>query len=82
MSDYKFFFATDIHGSDLCLKKFLNSGKFYGVDAIIMGGDITGKMIVPIVAGEGGSLTRPILSSKRELFAHSHDPSSGVPRLL
>ena len=44
MKDYKFFFATDIHGSDLCLKKFLNSGKFYDVDAIIMGGDITGKM--------------------------------------
>ena len=67
MSDYKFFFATDIHGSDLCLKKFLNSGKFYGVDAIIMGGDITGKMIVPIVAGEGGSYSASIFGRRREV---------------
>ncbi len=49
MKDTKIFFATDIHGSDVCLKKFLNAGKFYGVDAVVMGGDITGKMIVPIV---------------------------------
>jgi uncharacterized protein len=49
MNDAKVFFATDIHGSDVCLRKFLNAGKFYGVDAVVMGGDITGKMIVPIV---------------------------------
>ena len=49
MKDAKIFFATDIHGSDVCLRKFLNAGKFYGVDAVVMGGDITGKMIVPVV---------------------------------
>jgi uncharacterized protein len=49
MKDVKIFFATDIHGSDVCLRKFLNAGKFYGVDAVVMGGDITGKMIVPVV---------------------------------
>lgn len=75
MSDYKFFFATDIHGSDLCLKKFLNAGKFYGVDAIIMGGDITGKMIVPIVAGEGGTYSASIFGRKREANA------DGLPQL-
>ena len=67
MRDYKFFFATDIHGSDLCLKKFLNSGKFYGVDAIVMGGDITGKMIVPIVAGEGNTYSASIFGRRREV---------------
>lgn len=65
MKDYKFFFATDIHGSDLCLKKFLNSGKFYDVDAIIMGGDITGKMIVPIVKGIDGTYSASIFGRKR-----------------
>ena len=67
MKDYKFFFATDIHGSDLCLKKFLNSGKFYGVDAIVMGGDISGKMIVPIVAGEGNTYSASIFGRRREV---------------
>jgi uncharacterized protein len=54
MADRKIYFATDIHGSEVCLRKFLNAGKFYGCDTIIMGGDITGKMIVPIVdRGQG-----------------------------
>jgi len=50
----KLFFATDVHGSEICWKKFINAGKFYGADVIILGGDMTGKAIVPIVAqGQG-----------------------------
>ncbi|HEX8005509.1 MAG TPA: hypothetical protein VF482_03680 [Trebonia sp.] len=49
MADRKIYFATDIHGSEVCLRKFLNAAKFYGCDTLIMGGDITGKMIVPRV---------------------------------
>jgi Icc-related predicted phosphoesterase len=49
MADRKIYFATDIHGSEVCLRKFLNAARFYGCDTLIMGGDITGKMIVPIV---------------------------------
>ena len=43
------FFATDVHGSDICWNKFINAGKFYKADVIILGGDMTGKAIVPIV---------------------------------
>jgi Icc-related predicted phosphoesterase len=43
------YYATDIHGSTLCFKKFLNAGKFYKANVVILGGDITGKLIVPIV---------------------------------
>jgi Icc-related predicted phosphoesterase len=45
----KLFFATDIHGSDICWSKFLNAGKFYGADVLILGGDMTGKAIVPLI---------------------------------
>ncbi len=48
------FFATDIHGSDVCWRKFLNAGKFHQADVLIMGGDMTGKAMVPIVASAGG----------------------------
>ena len=48
------FFATDIHGSDLCFRKFLNAGKFYGATHLIMGGDITGKSLVTIREEPGG----------------------------
>lgn len=43
------FFATDVHGSEICWKKFISAGKFYEADVIILGGDMTGKAIVPIV---------------------------------
>ena len=52
------FFATDIHGSDICWRKFLNAGKFHKADVLIMGGDMTGKAMVPIVqAGSGWDVT-------------------------
>jgi Icc-related predicted phosphoesterase len=48
------FFATDIHGSDICWNKFLNAGKFYGAEVLILGGDMTGKAIVPLVEQGAG----------------------------
>ncbi|BAL81501.1 metallophosphoesterase family protein [Caldisericum exile] len=45
----KIFFTTDIHGSERCFKKFVNAGKFYNAQILILGGDITGKGFVPIV---------------------------------
>ncbi len=49
----KIFFATDIHGSEICWRKFLNAAAFYKADLVILGGDVTGKVMVPIVAHNG-----------------------------
>jgi len=46
----KLYFATDVHGSEICWKKFISGGKFYEVDTLILGGDMTGKAVVPIIA--------------------------------
>jgi Icc-related predicted phosphoesterase len=51
----RIFFATDLHGSNVCWKKFLNAGKFYQADALILGGDMTGKALVPIVSSRNGT---------------------------
>ena len=45
----RIFFATDIHGSEVCWRKFINAGAFHKVDVLVMGGDMTGKAMVPIV---------------------------------
>jgi len=45
----KALFTTDIHGSEICFKKFIASANFYNADVLIMGGDCTGKMIVPLI---------------------------------
>lgn len=70
----RIFFATDIHGSDVCWRKFLNAGPFHKADVLIMGGDMTGKAMVPIVRQNGGwELTlqeqRQRLGSEEELVA-------------
>ncbi len=46
---YKLFYASDIHGSEKCFLKFVNAGKFYKVNALVLGGDISGKMVVPLI---------------------------------
>ena len=69
----KIFFATDVHGSEICWKKFINASKFYGTDVLILGGDMTGKAIVPIIDQGGGKYKvtlldqETILESKEEV---------------
>jgi Icc-related predicted phosphoesterase len=58
------FFATDVHGSEICWKKFINAGKFYEADILILGGDMTGKAIVPIIAQGGGKYKVTLLDQE------------------
>src|SRR5215813_15573809 len=43
------FFASDLHGSEVCFKKFVAAAKFYGADTLLLGGDISAKIVVPVV---------------------------------
>src|SRR5262249_22607619 len=51
----RIFYAADIHGSDACLRKCLKAGDFCAVDVISLGGDLTGKAMVAVVRGPGGT---------------------------
>ena len=51
----RLFFITDIHASDRCFRKFLNAAKFYNADCLVLGGDITGKVLIPIVEEKNGT---------------------------
>ena len=50
----KIFFATDLHGSDKCWMKFVNSGKFYGANVLVLGGDITAKGFIALIQQPDG----------------------------
>jgi uncharacterized protein len=50
----RIFFAADIHGSQVTFRKFLAAAAFYGVDALVFGGDLMGKALVPILRTNGG----------------------------
>ncbi len=47
------FFAADLHGSQPAFRKFLAAAPFYEVDALVFGGDLMGKVLVPIVRENG-----------------------------
>src|ERR1044072_5562822 len=49
VNDLVVFFSSDIHGSERCWLKFVNAAKVYGATTLIMGGDLSGKAILPIV---------------------------------
>ncbi len=49
MMAFKLLFVTDVHGSDRCFRKFVNAAKFYDAQVLVLGGDLTGKAVVPIV---------------------------------
>jgi Icc-related predicted phosphoesterase len=46
----RLFFATDVHGSEQCFRKWVNAAQVYEVSALVLGGDVTGKVVVPLVA--------------------------------
>jgi len=70
MGTYRIFFVSDLHGSEVCFRKFLNSVDAYHPDALVYGGDILGKLLVPLFddgrgayhwypSGEKGGASRP-----------------------
>jgi uncharacterized protein len=60
------FYAGDVHGSRVCWKKFVNAGAHYPADALIMGGDLTGKALVPIIRQDDGTYTTEVIGERRE----------------
>jgi Icc-related predicted phosphoesterase len=70
----RIFFATDIHGSERGFRKFLAAAKSYSAGALILGGDIAGKGLVPIRASNG-TLTATVRGESVSV------PSDDEPRL-
>lgn len=50
----KLFFATDLHASDVCFEKFLTGARVYEADVLVLGGDLTGKSVIPLVRNGSG----------------------------
>jgi Icc-related predicted phosphoesterase len=67
LREVRLFFATDIHGSETCWRKFLNAGKHYSADVLILGGDMTGKALVPVIHDGGDHWHATLLENRSEL---------------
>ena len=63
----KIFFVTDIHGSSYCYRKYLNALKVYNVDVGILLGDLTGKVLVPLIEKAGGGWETTLMGTHTEV---------------
>lgn len=63
----RLFFATDVHGSTDCFLKFLNAANEYHCKCLVLGGDITGKMVVPIIEQSDGTFEATFLGNQYKL---------------
>ena len=54
MAKTRIYFVSDLHGSSVCFRKFINAAKIYEAKVMILGGDVAGKAIQSIVRAPGG----------------------------
>jgi Icc-related predicted phosphoesterase len=74
----RIFFATDVHGSEVCWRKFVNAAKYYEADVLILGGDMTGKAVIPIIRERPGLWSSSFL--EQELTLHSEQEVAELER--
>jgi Icc-related predicted phosphoesterase len=49
MTMTRILYGSDFHGSEAVFRKFLSSGLQYKANALMVGGDVTGKAMVPVI---------------------------------
>lgn len=78
-SKFRIFFASDIHGSEICFRKFINAADFYKAQILILGGDITGKFLVPIFEKSGAYEVS--FMNEKQVFNNSGELEKFVQKL-
>lgn len=62
---FRLYYTGDLHGSELCFRKLLKAHDFYAVDAVIVGGDLTGKALLPVVEQPDGAFVAFVQGGER-----------------
>ena len=70
---FRVFFATDVHGSDRCFRKFLAGASVYEANVIILGGDVAGKAMIPIVPMGSGMYSYSLQGAQQTVDAADLD---------
>jgi len=69
MKMMRILYGSDFHGSEAAFRKFISSGLQYKANVMIVGGDVTGKAMIPVIhQGEGKYLAH--------FFGSDHTTSS------
>lgn len=54
MKMMRILYGSDFHGSDAVFRKFISAGLQYKANLMIVGGDVTGKAMIPVIHQGGG----------------------------
>ncbi len=76
----RLFFGSDFHGSERTFRKFINAAKHYEADVLVMGGDIVGKLAIPIIR-ERDKGFRAYLMGRTEHFTDESELHGLLERL-
>jgi uncharacterized protein len=63
----RLFFASDFHGSERVFRKFINAAKHYEAQVLIMGGDVVGKLAIPIICEAAGRYRAHLMGKTEHL---------------
>jgi Icc-related predicted phosphoesterase len=74
------FYATDVHGSERTWRKFMNAAAFYKADVLVMGGDVMGKLVIPIIREARGTY-RATIHGRVERLATDDDVARAKERI-
>ena len=74
------YFVSDLHGSSLCFRKFVNATGVYKPTVLVLGGDVAGKAIQSIVKGPNGRWNCTFVGNRYELTEGSE--LAGLERLI
>jgi len=61
------FFASDFHGSERIFRKFINAAKHYEADVLVMGGDVVGKLAIPVIRESNGNYRAHLMGNTERL---------------
>ena len=65
-------YGSDFHGSEAVFRKFISAAMQYKANTLIVGGDVTGKAMVPIIHQGSGVYVGHLFGRREEgIFAGS-----------
>ena len=79
MDAVRLYYASDIHGTETLWRKFLHAARVYEAGVLVMGGDVTGKVVVPLVE-DGGAYVAELFG--RAERAGSEDELEGLEKRI
>ena len=66
MTMTRILYGSDFHGSEAVFRKFLSSGLQYKVNALMVGGDVTGKAMVPVIHQGAGRYQATLFGDEKK----------------